>query len=108
MILSILKFVYKKETTGKLRLMKKLIEEDLRLTIFRLSSGWGKTEQLKIFCKTTGMLIPHIISKPFKHCKFKFAFHSDCSGFICSLAETEKQQIDGKRNSTEHIQKEGQ
>lgn len=51
MILSILKFVYKKETTGKLRLMKELIEEDLRLTIFRLSSGWGKTEQLKFFAK---------------------------------------------------------
>ena len=89
--------------------MRKLTEEDLRLKLFRLSSGWGKTGQLKIFCNATGMLTPHVISKSFKCCKFKsLYFDSNSSGFICSLAETEKQQIDGKRNITEHIQKEGQ
>lgn len=38
-ILGILKLCVQKETPGKVRLMKKLIKEDLRLENFRFSSG---------------------------------------------------------------------
>lgn len=85
--------------------MRKLTEEDLRLNLYIIK--WlGENWTAEDFLQSNRVVNS---SHNFKCAKLKnLYFDSNSSSFMCSLAEAEKQQTDGKRNSTEHIQKEGQ